>query len=101
MGSLPEISREEMEQLVKKAEKELQERLAQLTPEERAQAAERAERMIEEDRLANEKLLADAARILGQHDGAGGSGPRFCPHCGAKAEGGTVCEYCGMPLEEK
>ena len=101
MGSIPEISREEMERLVEKAKKDLQETLAKMTPEERAQADKKAKEIIEADRLARQKLLEDAARILGRPDGAGVAEPRFCPHCGAKAEGGSVCEYCGMPLEEK
>ena len=87
---------EEMEKLLEKAKKELEEKLAQMTPEERAQAERKAQQRIQEDQAATQKLLDDAAGLLSAS--APKAAPRFCGCCGAPAGGGKFCEYCGMPL---
>lgn len=93
-NSMP--SREELEQMLEKAKRELQEKLDRMTPEERAQAEIRAKKMIEEDEAARQKLLDEAAAIAG--GAAPKKAPNFCGHCGAPADGGKFCAYCGMPL---
>ena len=91
------MSREELEQYLEKAKRELQERLDAMTPEERAATEARAQKMIEEDNANTQRLLDDAARILGRNTGK--ARPNFCAHCGAPAGSGKYCEYCGSLLE--
>ncbi len=88
-------SREEMEKLIEKAKRDLEETLAKMTPEEREQAEMRAKKMIAEDEAARQKLLDDAAALIGFTPK---QTPKFCEHCGAPAEGGKFCEYCGSAL---
>ena len=93
---IPEPTREELEEMVRKAQKDLEERLAQMTPEERREAEIRAQKMMEEDEAERQRLLESAAKI------ASGSSqtkqPKFCPNCGAPVSGGKFCMYCGSPL---
>lgn len=95
MENISMPSREEMEQMIEKAKRDLQETLAKMTPEERAQAEIRAKKMIEEDEAARQKLMDEVAAVTGS---APKNAPKFCGHCGAPAEGGKFCAYCGMPL---
>lgn len=89
-------SPEELEQLLEKAKRELQEKLDRMTPEERAQAKIRAQEVIGEDEAARQKLLDEASFVLA--GAAVKPSPKFCAHCGAPAEGGKFCAYCGSAL---
>ena len=91
-----DISKEELERLIEKAKADLQATLDKMTPEERAQAEIRAQKMIEEDRIRTQQLLDDAAKYAGKPGPA--AAPKFCSNCGAKAGNGNFCEYCGSPL---
>ena len=93
---MEQISREEMEALLEKAKKDLQATLDKMTPEEREQAEIKAKKMTEEDRIANQKLLDDAAAILARSSQK--QAPKFCGNCGAPASGGKFCTCCGSPL---
>ena len=95
MDNIPMPSREEMEQILEKAKRELQEKLDKMTPEERAQAEIRAKKMIEDDETARQKMLDEAAALIGS---APKVPPKFCGHCGAPADDTAFCAYCGMPL---
>ena len=86
---------EELQKILERAQKELQEKLAAMTPEERERAGAVAQEMMEADEAEREQLLDDAINILGAQTAAE---PKVCGHCGAKAEGGDVCAFCGMPL---
>ena len=96
MDNITAPSPEEMKKLVEKAQKELQEQLAKMTPEEREQAETRAKKMIEEDQIRIQNILNDASKIA--EASAAKEAPKLCRHCGAAASGGKFCEYCGMPL---
>ena len=87
---------EEMQKLIEKAKKDLEEKLAQMTPEERAVAEARAQMLIEQDRKENQALLDRAAKILGESPAK--PKPKFCTNCGAPVRGGTFCTECGSPL---
>ena len=89
---------EEMQELLEKAQRDLQEALAKLTPEERAQAELKAQKMIEDDAAAMQELLDSGARIAAGIPSKGPAAPKFCPNCGAPAGGGKFCGYCGNPL---
>ncbi len=91
----PEMSREELEKLLEKAQKELQEKLAAMTPEEREQAELRAQQMIEKDKAETQSII-DAARAAAGYAPA----PEFCRHCGAALSGGNFCAYCGSPVQK-
>ena len=117
------LSKEEMERLVKEAEEKVQAMLAQMTPEERAQAQAKAEEEIAADQAAMRQMIADAEAVrsapashrewmerntaqehsLQAYPGAfvpkdAQNAVRFCPHCGASVSGGNFCEYCGGRL---
>ncbi|MBQ3417328.1 MAG: hypothetical protein IJH32_05805 [Ruminococcus sp.] len=94
-NNIQEPTREELEELVRKAQKELEERLAQMTPEERREAEIRARKMIEEDEAKRQRLLDFAAKISAKPSA---TQPKFCPNCGAPISGGKFCIYCGSPL---
>ncbi|MBQ1552520.1 MAG: hypothetical protein IIZ66_03150 [Clostridia bacterium] len=100
MDNVPEMSREEMERIIKESERQLKEALARMSPEEREQAMLSAQRMAEEDSAAMRKLLEDAQKLAGE---APQSAPApaaavICKHCGAPIRG-RFCEYCGCPVE--
>lgn len=96
MEQMAPLSREELEKLVEKAQKDLEEALAKMTPEERAQAEARAQKMIEEDRAANQALLDRAAQL--RTESPEKPRPKFCTNCGAPVRGGKFCTNCGSPL---
>ena len=96
-NDIKEPTREELEEMVRKAQKELEERLAQMTPEERRQAEIRAQKMMEEDQAERQRLLDEAAKIAAQPSV---TQPKFCPNCGAPISGGKFCIYCGSPLSK-
>ena len=89
-------SSEEMEELLRKAQAELNAALEKMTPEERAQAEARAKKAIEEDETARKALLDSAAAVLGGE--APKPTPKFCTNCGAPVRGGKFCTNCGSPL---
>ena len=93
-----EYTREELQELVKKAEREVQELMNKMTPEEREQAALKARKLIEEDRIAMQKLIDDAQQAVAGSVPAEKEAPKFCASCGAPAGTGKFCEYCGQPL---
>ena len=96
MDNVPDMSPEELEKLVEKAKAELQAKLDRMTPEERAQAELKAQKMIEADNARMQKIIDDAKKIISDTAPA----PKFCSNCGAPAGGGNFCEYCGNPLRK-
>ncbi len=110
MGT-PDLTPEELERLVEKKKKELEQMLARLTPEARAEAEKNAAALWEADAAAMRKTLDDARAVmemntLQEHGLRGAPGAyvpeaavRVCPNCGAQAPGGSFCEYCGSPLK--
>ena len=98
MTDHPTPSREELEAMLEKAKKEMQERLDKMTPEEREQARLRFEKAQAEDEAERQRLLDDAAKFASP--AAPGSAPKFCPNCGAAAGGGKFCEFCGGKLRD-
>lgn len=90
-------SPEELEKMLEKAKKDYEAAISKMTPEERAQAEMKAQKLIEEDKAAMDKMIEDAARV------AAGEfpqkpAPKFCPGCGAAVNGEKFCAYCGNPL---
>ena len=97
METMASMSPEEMQKLVEKARRELEETLAKMTPEERAAAEQRAQEMIAKDREYMDALIAQAAAVCGGTPKAE-TRPKFCRNCGAPAGGGKFCTNCGSPL---
>ncbi len=97
MALFPDYTQEDLQKILEKAQKELQEKLAAMTPEERDWVGSVAQEMIEADEKERQELLSDAFKILGTAPDAEDA-PKVCGNCGAKAEGGETCAYCGMPL---
>ncbi len=89
-------SAEEMAKILEKAQKEYLAAMEKLTPEERAQAELRRQRIIEEENNRLQAIVDDAAKV------AAGvlpkPRPKFCTNCGAPAGGGKFCTNCGSPL---
>ena len=98
MGPLPEYSSEEIQKLIEKAQRELDEKLAAMTPGERAAFEAKAKAALEADSEKMQRTLDEAARILGKTAPAE-SAPKFCPNCGAPANGGKFCSFCGTSLQ--
>ena len=71
--------------------------LDKMTPEEREQAEIRAQKLIEEDRIAKQKLIDEGTVIAAKFSGT--KAPEFCSCCGAPAGTGKFCAYCGQPLQ--
>ncbi len=90
-------SPEEMQKLLEKAQRELEETLAKMTPEERAAAERRAQTVIDADR-AEMQRMTDAAAKLAAGELPEKPAAKFCTNCGAPAEGGKFCTHCGSPL---
>ena len=93
-------SREELEKLIEKAKKELEEKLAKMTPEERERAEAKANRLIKEDEERRRKLIEDGARIAAGLFPEKNTAPKICPNCGAAAESGKFCTFCGSLLQK-
>lgn len=87
---------EEMQQALEKAQRELQEKLSKMTPEERAQAEMNAQKAIAEDHASMQTLLDEAAKAAGGE--IAHPKPKFCGNCGAPTGSGMFCTYCGSPL---
>ena len=89
-------SREELEELLEKAKRDLQEKLDRMTPEERELAMQKAQKLIDEDAAAMQKLIEDGNRV------AAGIQPqqpqKNCPYCGGPISGGKFCTWCGSRL---
>ncbi|MCR5689474.1 MAG: hypothetical protein K6G71_04415 [Clostridiales bacterium] len=100
MDNVPEMSREEMERIIKESERQLKEALARMSPEERERAMLSAQRMAEEDGAAMRKLLEDAQNLAGEapQSASAPAAAVTCKHCGAPIRG-RFCEYCGCPVE--
>ena len=94
---IPEPTPEEMQKLLEKAKKDLQAALAKMTPEERKQAALNARKLIQEDKIAKQKLIDEAAAVFGS-PAPETPKQKFCTNCGAPVTAGKFCEYCGSPL---
>ena len=92
------MSPEELEKMLEKAKRDAQAMLDKMTPEERARAQAQAQRTIEEDQAAMQKLIDDAARVAAGFPAEEQEKPKFCTHCGAQASGGKFCTYCGQPF---
>ena len=95
---MADLSREEIEKLIERMEKEKQAMLEKMTPEEREAAELKAKKAIEEDNARMQKLMADAAAIAAGPVPGKTTAPKVCPNCGAPADGGKFCTYCGSPL---
>ena len=89
---------EEMQQALEKAQRELQEKLSKMSPEERAAAQAKAQQAIQDDAVKMQKLLDDAAKVAAGATPAAATKPKFCGNCGAPAGSGNFCEFCGSPL---
>ena len=87
---------EELSALVEKAQRDLQEALDRMTPEERQKAEEKAKALIEEDRRSMQELVEQAAKVAASAPEK--PGPKFCMNCGAPVSGGKFCASCGHPL---
>jgi rubrerythrin len=98
MADAVDMDREEMEKALEKAKRDWQARLDQMTPEERAQAQEKAVAAAEADWAAIEQLTARAKSILAGSAPAEKPKPKFCTNCGAPVSGGKFCTNCGSPL---
>jgi len=90
---------EEIQQMIEKAQRDLQETLAKMTPEERAEAERKAQEYIAQDNAKMQSLIDDANRVAAQTSAQNAQAPKFCPSCGAPASGGYFCQYCGNPLK--
>lgn len=88
---------EELQALLEKAQKELQEKLDSMTPEEREQAQIKAQQAIEDDAASMQKLIDDAAKVAAGNIPT--QKPKFCPNCGAPAGDGNFCQFCGTALQ--
>ena len=95
---MTDISREELQLLIEKMERDKQAMLEKMTPEEREAAEQRAKRAIEEDNARMQKLIDDAAAVSAGVTPKATAAPKFCENCGAPAEGGKFCSFCGSPL---
>ncbi len=87
---------EELEKLLEKAKRELQEKLDAMTPEERAKAEAKAQKLIEEDKASMQGLIDSAAEVLNNTEPK--RLPKFCSNCGAPVSGGKFCTNCGSRL---
>ena len=87
---------EKMQQAHEKAKRELQEKLSKMSPEERAAAQARAQQAMQDDAVAMQQLIDDAAKVAA--GAAPATKPKFCGNCGAPAGNGQFCAYCGSPL---
>ncbi len=88
---------EELQAILEKAQKELQEKLDSMTPEEREQAQIKAQQAIEDDAASMQKLMDDAAKVAAGNIPT--QKPNFCPNCGAPAGDGNFCQFCGTALQ--
>ena len=88
---------EELQAILEKAQKELQEKLDSMTPEEREQAQLRAQQAIEDDAASMQKLIDEAAKVAAGDIPT--QKPKFCPNCGAPAGEGKFCAFCGGALQ--
>ena len=98
MDNKKDYTPEEMQKLIDKAKKDLEETLSKMTPEERAEAERKAKQMIEEDNRKMQELLESVAAISGGSSPSEKARPKFCSNCGAPAGEGKFCEHCGSPL---
>ena len=96
MENFKEPTREEMQEMIEKAQRDWQNTLDAMTPEERAEALRKAQEALAKDEAERQRLLDTAAELLGKKETA--EKPKFCPNCGAPANGGNFCEYCGAKL---
>lgn len=99
MGRM-EVSQEELEKALEKAKKDLEETLAKMTPEERAQAEAKAQKLIAEDQARTDRMIEQAKAIAAGADPIEVlKKPKFCTNCGAPVSGGKFCTNCGSPLQ--
>ena len=90
-------TQEEIQQMLEKAQRDWQAALEKMTQEERAQAKQRAQKMVEEDNARMQALLDNAASVAAGIPSK--AKPRFCTNCGAPVSGGKFCTNCGSPLQ--
>ena len=104
-----DLSNEEMQRYIEEQKKKIEEALARMTPEERAQVEKNYAALKEADDAAMRKTLDDARAVstAQEHHTIQNPGAyvpeavrqiKFCPGCGAQAGSGNFCEYCGAPL---
>ena len=98
MKPIAEPTPEEMKKLLEKAQRELQEKLDKMTPEERAQWEQNAQRIIEADRISMEEQIEQARKVAAGFSSK--ARPKFCTNCGAPLGSGKFCSNCGSPIGE-
>lgn len=108
-----DLSNEEMQRYIEEQKKKIEEALARMTPEERAEVEKNYAALKEADDAAMRKTLDDARAVMNtaqEHHTIQNPGAyvpeavrqiKFCPGCGAQAGSGNFCEYCGAPLNIK
>ena len=90
---------EEMRALLEKAQKDLDEALAKMTPAERAAAEARAKAALEKEEAEHKALMERVAAVLGEKSAPQAEQrPKFCRNCGAPAGEGKFCTNCGSRL---
>jgi len=108
-----DLSNEEMQHYIEEQKKKIEEALARMTPEERAEVEKNYAALKEADDAAMRKTLDDARAVMEmntaqEHHTVPNPGAyvpeavrqiKFCPNCGAQAGSGNFCEYCGAPLK--
>ena len=99
MDKKTEFTPEELQAMIEKAQREWQEKLAKMTPEEREQAEMRAKKIVEEDEAKRQALIEEAKRVAVGDYTKKPETPKFCPNCGAPVAGGKFCPNCGKPLQ--
>ncbi|MBQ6380979.1 MAG: hypothetical protein IJJ41_05240 [Clostridia bacterium] len=92
------MTQEEVQKEIERMQRELEEQLAKMTPEERAAAEAKAQQAMREDDAALQKLMDDATKIAADVAHGVAAKPKFCGNCGAPAGTGNFCEFCGSPL---
>ena len=83
---------QEIAKKIEEAQRAAEEALSKMTPEQRAEAEEKAKKMIEESERKNREIVEEAQRFLADR------APKFCSNCGTPNKGFKFCPNCGNKL---